>query len=508
GSIAGMLGGLLIADRAPARDKVEGAARRFRAFRQSPLPSLGRSASRGLARAIPVNERFQAVLHPWSGYVVVPLFALANAGVDLRGGVLGDALRSPVTWGVVLGLVLGKPLGIAGATFLGRRLGLGELPAGVRPGHVMGGAALSGIGFTVSLLIAHLAFTDEELQDQAQVGVLIALVLATALGWLVFVTGRVFRGEGDADLPRRLAEDVDPEVDHVKGRPDAPLTIVEYADYECPFCGRVTGPEAAMASQLGDDLAYVVGPPRPRPPPGRAGSGRCTGCWSSTRTTWSWRTSSSTPRSSTWTSTGSSPTWRTRRPTPGSAGTSAARRPAGRGAPRRSSSTGSGTSARTTRRPSSGRSRPPDRPRPRPHRSRPAESGRRLARLGLAAEPGQPGPQRLLPAGVAVEPQVALPEDGEQRVVEPAYRAGRVAVDHPVADRGAVHRGQQSTELVQRGDAQLQQQARDPGVVLGARPSRVRVLPGQERSEVLGADPRVGGVVVRRGAGAGAQPLP
>src|SRR5690606_17491567 len=258
GSIAGMLGGLLIADRAPARDKVEGAARRFRAFRQSPLPSLGRSASRGLARAIPVNERFQAVLHPWSGYVVVPLFALANAGVDLRGGVLGDALRSPVTWGVVLGLVLGKPLGIAGATFLGRRLGLGELPAGVRPGHVMGGAALSGIGFTVSLLIAHLAFTDEELQDQAQVGVLIALVLATALGWLVFVTGRVFRGEGDADLPRRLAEDVDPEVDHVKGRPDAPLTLVEYADYECPFCGRVTGLKEEMARKLGDDLRYVV----------------------------------------------------------------------------------------------------------------------------------------------------------------------------------------------------------------------------------------------------------
>lgn len=258
GSIAGMLGGLLIADRAPARDKVEGAARRFRAFRQSPMVSLGLSASRGLARAIPVNERFQAVLHPWSGYVVVPVFALANAGVDLRGGVLGEALRSPVTWGVVLGLVLGKPLGIAGATFLGRRLGVGELPAGVRPGHVMGGAALSGIGFTVSLLIAHLAFRDEQLQDQAQVGVLIALVLATLLGWLVFLAGRVFRGEGDADLPRHLAEDVDPRVDHVKGRPDAPLTLVEYADYECPFCARVTGLKPALAQRFGADLRYVV----------------------------------------------------------------------------------------------------------------------------------------------------------------------------------------------------------------------------------------------------------
>jgi hypothetical protein len=187
----------------------------------------------------------------------VPVFALANAGVDLRGGVLGEALRSPVTWGVVLGLVLGKPLGVAGASLLGARLGVGRLPQGVRAGHVTGGGALSGIGFTVSLLIAGLAFDDTEMQNQATVGILLAAALATLLGWLLFQAGRVLRGEGDADLPRTLAEPVDPARDHLRGPADAPLTLVEYGDFECPFCARATGVARELREQLGDDLRYV-----------------------------------------------------------------------------------------------------------------------------------------------------------------------------------------------------------------------------------------------------------
>lgn len=118
--------------------------------------------------------------------VIVPIFALANAGVDLRGGVLVDSFQSSVTWGVIVGLVLGKLLGIGLATFVAVKLGAGRLPEGVGMGSVFGGAALSGIGFTVSLLVIGLAFgSTSDLGRQATVGVLVAMVLATALGWLI-----------------------------------------------------------------------------------------------------------------------------------------------------------------------------------------------------------------------------------------------------------------------------------------------------------------------------------
>lgn len=257
-SIAGMLSGLLVPALAARRDLVEDAARAAKAFRQSPLPSVGRTAQRGIVRAVSVNERLQEALHPWTSFVVVPLFALANAGVDLRDGVLADALRSPVTWGVVVGLVVGKAVGISLGTFAAVRAGLGRLPQGVGPGQVVGGAALSGIGFTVSLLIAELAFGESELRDQATVGVLLAAVLATAVGWLVFALAARFRGERTAELPRVLAHPVDPARDHVHGRPDAPLTVVEYLDFECPFCAKVTGVAQALREHFGDDLRYVV----------------------------------------------------------------------------------------------------------------------------------------------------------------------------------------------------------------------------------------------------------
>ena len=256
-SIAGMVAGLLIAGRLPEKGAVEGAASRFRAFRQSPRSDLGRSARRGLAQAIPVNERLQATLHPWISYLVVPVFALANTGVDLRDGVLADALGSPVTWGVVAGLVLGKPLGIVLAVKVGTRLGLGQLPQGVERGHVAGGAALSGIGFTVSLLIAGLAFDDPVVRDEATVGVLLSALLATGAGWLMFRVGRVLRGEGDADLPRVLDRPVDPAVDHMKGSVDAPYQLVEYGDYECPFCARSTGVTRELCERFGAELCYV-----------------------------------------------------------------------------------------------------------------------------------------------------------------------------------------------------------------------------------------------------------
>jgi Na+/H+ antiporter NhaA len=256
-SIAGMVVGLLIPAFAPRREAVEGAATKFRAFRQSPMAEVGRSAKDALARAVPVNERLQLVLHPWTSYVIVPLFALANAGVDLRGGVLAEALSSPVTWAVIVGLVAGKFLGIAAGGLGGIALRLGRLPQGVGPGQVLGGAALSGIGFTISLLIIGLSFDSPELQDHATVGVLLALGLATALGWVVFRLAAILHGETSAGLPTTLARPVDPARDHILGPASASLTLVEYADFQCPFCARATGVAKEVREHFGDRLRYV-----------------------------------------------------------------------------------------------------------------------------------------------------------------------------------------------------------------------------------------------------------
>jgi len=121
-------------------------------------------------------------LHPISAFVVVPLFALANAGVDLGGGVLGDALGSSLTWGVAGGLVLGKLVGITGATLLALRLRVGTLPAGMRPVQVVGVGALGGIGFTVSLFVTELAFGGGPHADAAKVGIFAGSLAAGVLG--------------------------------------------------------------------------------------------------------------------------------------------------------------------------------------------------------------------------------------------------------------------------------------------------------------------------------------
>jgi NhaA family Na+:H+ antiporter len=129
-----------------------------------------------------VLETLEHRLHPVSAFVVVPLFALANAGVDFGGGVLGDALRSRLMWAVAAGLVVGKLIGIAGASALALRLRLGTLPEGAARRHVPGVAALGGIGFTVSLFIAQLAFDDPALVDDAKVGIFAGSIVSGVLG--------------------------------------------------------------------------------------------------------------------------------------------------------------------------------------------------------------------------------------------------------------------------------------------------------------------------------------
>jgi NhaA family Na+:H+ antiporter len=126
-------------------------------------------------------------LHPVSAFVVVPLFALANAGVDLGGGVLGDALASRLTWAIVAALVVGKLAGVAGATLLGLWSGAGRLPGDVARRDVLGVAAVAGVGFTVSLFIAQLAFDDPALVDRAKVGIFLGSAISGALGVGVLV---------------------------------------------------------------------------------------------------------------------------------------------------------------------------------------------------------------------------------------------------------------------------------------------------------------------------------
>ncbi len=256
-TLAGMIAGLLVAAYPPQPKKVEKAARKVRAFRQSPLPEVARSANQSVQQALSPNERFQTLLHPFTSFLVVPLFALANAGVDLRGGILADSLGSTLTWAVVGGLVVGKTLGITTGVVAAIKSGIGELPRGIGKGQTVGGAALSGIGFTISLLIARLAYDDIQTQDHAVVGIFIASILAVLLAWAIFTLAAIFRGEVSAGLPRLLDLPFDPDLDHYLGNPDAPFVLVEYGDYECPYCGRATGMIRELRERMGDEMVYV-----------------------------------------------------------------------------------------------------------------------------------------------------------------------------------------------------------------------------------------------------------
>ena len=149
-------------------------------------------------------ERLERKLHPWVSYGIVPLFALANAGVALSGDLARDALSSPVSQGAALGLLLGKPLGIFAFTWLAVRLGLGRLPTGANWGQILGVGLLGGIGFTVSLLITGLAFEDGALVDEAKLGVLAASLIAGLAGF-VFLSATSRKTDGP--LPAANDED-------------------------------------------------------------------------------------------------------------------------------------------------------------------------------------------------------------------------------------------------------------------------------------------------------------
>ena len=148
-----------------------------------------RKVSQRARESVSVVEWLEYKLHPYSAFLVVPLFALANAGIRIPASELGDALNNSVTWGVMLGLVVGKTIGIAVFTLGAVALKIGKLPHGVTPRYVLGAAGLGGIGFTVSLFVTELAFGDGPVGTDARLGVLIASAVAAIFGMCMLIPG-------------------------------------------------------------------------------------------------------------------------------------------------------------------------------------------------------------------------------------------------------------------------------------------------------------------------------
>ena len=140
-----------------------------------------------LRNSVGVAQRLENALHPWTSFLVVPIFALANAGIQIDGDAVADAASSSITWGIVLGLVLGKPLGVVAFTWIATRFGF-RLPAGVSWRQFIGLGAAAGIGFTVSIFISGLAYEDGAQVQQAKLGILLASFIAAGLALLVLAT--------------------------------------------------------------------------------------------------------------------------------------------------------------------------------------------------------------------------------------------------------------------------------------------------------------------------------
>ncbi len=258
--IAGLAIGLVTSAYPPPRDSLERSTELTRSFREQPTPELAYSAVASLTSAISPNERLQYKLHPWTSRVIVPLFALANAGIHLDGNLISAAVTSSVTLGIVVAYVIGKPAGIMIASWLATKCGVRltiTFPA------LAVGAATAGVGFTVSLLVATLAFSGP-LLEEAKIGVLVTAVLSPALGWLATQVIRRLPDEvrarqlgATAETIVDLADDIDPEVDHIRGRRDAPVTLLEYGDYECPYCAHAHPIITKLLEHFPDELRYV-----------------------------------------------------------------------------------------------------------------------------------------------------------------------------------------------------------------------------------------------------------
>jgi Na+/H+ antiporter NhaA len=263
--VAGLAIGLVTTAYRPAREELERVTELARTFREQPTPELARTAQRSVASALSANERLQYALHPWTSYVIVPVFALANAGVTIDSQLIADAVASPITLGIFFGYVVGKPLGILGTAWLSSRPWLTGLRRALSWPVIAGGGTVAGIGFTVSVLISSIAFEgDTQRLEEAKLGVLAAAITSALIAWAAFrlisrlpteVRARQIAGTVEELLD--LSDDVDPARDHIRGPEAAPVTLVEYGDYECPYCGRAEPVIRELLDSFGDDVRYV-----------------------------------------------------------------------------------------------------------------------------------------------------------------------------------------------------------------------------------------------------------
>ena len=260
--VAGLAIGLAASAYTPTRERLEGATALFRTFREEPTPELARSASVGVIATLSPNARLQRFYVPWTTYLIVPLFGLANAGFVVDADLLARAATSPITVGIVLGYVVGKPVGVLVASWAVTRFSGGRLKPPVGWLAVAGSGTVAGVAFTVSLLIASLAFKGPELAE-AKLGILATTVLSLAVTLAVFHSARFLSPArrsrallGTSETLLDLAEPFDDTRDHYRGRRDASVVLTEYGDFECPHCG-LAEPAARSELEHDDDLLFV-----------------------------------------------------------------------------------------------------------------------------------------------------------------------------------------------------------------------------------------------------------
>ncbi|QCV94084.1 Na+/H+ antiporter NhaA [Acidipropionibacterium acidipropionici] len=233
------------------------ASRVFNLFHQAPRPDMARRVHDAVSYSVPLNQRLSSLLTPYVNYLVVPLFAIANAGVLLNGETISGAATSSLTWGIVAGLVVGKAVGITlAATLVIRLLPSSRLP-GLDVPRIAGAGALSGMGFTISLLVIGMAVDDSEAADEARVGVLVASLLALVLAWAVFSIGERLRPL-DPPAGQLLDREVDTESDHIWGDQDAPATLVVYAGMNPAYRQHTARALREAAEGLGPDRVRIV----------------------------------------------------------------------------------------------------------------------------------------------------------------------------------------------------------------------------------------------------------
>jgi Na+/H+ antiporter NhaA len=261
--VSGLVIGLMTCAYPAARQDLQQASDAFRLFREQPTARLAAEAREVVRGAISPNERLQERYHMLTSYLVVPLFALANADIKISGSFLAQAYTSPATLGIMIGYVVGKPAGTAGAAWLAAKLTRGRLTPPVGWGSVAGVGMVAGIGFTVSLLVCSLAFSGTELAE-AKLGLLSGALVAALLTWGVFhgldrlpPRARLRAVFGTTAAITDLAVPVDPARDHIRGpKKDALVTLVEYGDFECPYCGQAEPAVRSLIKEYGE-LRFV-----------------------------------------------------------------------------------------------------------------------------------------------------------------------------------------------------------------------------------------------------------